>query len=193
LPQWRQEFATYFVTFRLADSLPLDLLQRWKEEKTSWLESNPEPWSPVQRRFFNSNFPGRMERWLDRGMGECILENQSNRECLEVSLTKGDAIDYFLGDWVIMPNHVHLLVRPLRDVKLSKLLQVWKGASSHRINRRSGGGGRLWMEESFTRIVRNRDKLKKASEYIRNNPGKASLVEGTYSLACGKAKWLDPT
>ncbi len=190
LPQWRQANATYFVTFRLLDSLPTHLLNEWKTNKSLWLEQNPKPWDAAQRRYYQINFSQKIAHWLDQGMGSCLLKLEANRNCLIQSLNLRDGIDYYLGDWVIMPNHVHLLVRPLGDSSLSQILQTWKGVSAHRVNQRLGRTGSLWMDESFTHIIRNLTKLKKASEYIHSNPTKAKLKAADYTLSKGKAAWF---
>ncbi|MDQ8207634.1 transposase [Coraliomargarita sp. SDUM461003] len=190
LPQWKQVNATYFVTARLMDSLPIHILNQWKEKKALWLTQNPKPWSAMQQRYYKLNFPEKMERWLDQGMGDCLLKVQANREFLIQSLRFRDGIDYFLGDWVIMPNHVHLLLRPFGDASLSNILQALKGVSAHRINKALGRTGSLWMEESFTHIVRNYEKLKQASDYIQQNPIKAKLSSEHYCLGQGQASWF---
>src|SRR6266478_2047119 len=45
LPHWQQNGAVYFITFRLGDALPRNLLERWKEERNAWLKWHPLPWS----------------------------------------------------------------------------------------------------------------------------------------------------
>jgi REP element-mobilizing transposase RayT len=89
-----------------------------------------------------------------------------------------------------MPNHVHLLVRPLEGSAMREILKAWKGVSARRINEQLGDSGSLWMDESFTHIVRNREKLSRAARYIRENPAKAKLTGSAYSLGSGQAAWF---
>jgi REP element-mobilizing transposase RayT len=82
---------------------------------------------------------------------------------------------------VVMPDHVHLLLTPLRDEKgwpfpLVDILQCLKSATAHRINRMSGISGPVWEEESFDHVLRSEESLKSKCEYIRQNPVKAGLV-----------------
>src|ERR1700686_4643218 len=50
LPHWQQSGAVYFITFRLGDALPRNLLERWKEERNAWLKWHPLPWSADMER-----------------------------------------------------------------------------------------------------------------------------------------------
>lgn len=56
---------------------------------------------------------------LDRGHGECLLRDSANRVIVETALRFFDGKRYALGDFVIMPNHVHVLVVPNDGVKVA--------------------------------------------------------------------------
>lgn len=82
---------------------------------------------------------------------------------------------------VVMPDHVHLLLRPLRDengwpVPLVDILQCFKGATAHRVNKLLRTSGPVWEEESFDHVLRSDESLKEKCEYIRQNPVQAGLV-----------------
>jgi REP element-mobilizing transposase RayT len=82
---------------------------------------------------------------------------------------------------VIMPDHVHLLLSPLRDGEgwpfaLVDILQCLKSATAHRINKLLRHSGPVWEEESFDHILRSDESLREKCEYIRQNPVKAGLV-----------------
>ena len=64
---------TYFVTFRLADSLPTQKLAMLKEDKKRWLALNPPPHKESQTREYHRNFSQRINEWLDAGYGSCVL------------------------------------------------------------------------------------------------------------------------
>jgi len=66
-------------------------------------------------------------------------------------------------------------------MQLHEILKPIKGVSSRNINRMLGRAGTLWMEESFSHLVRSLEQLKKIQRYIRENPVKAGLVEGAFS------------
>ena len=86
LPHWEQDGCTYFITFRLADSLPQRLLDGWKEERRIWLELHPEPWSDVDEAEYHQRFSGARERWLDAGHGEGI-RNPMQSACFSFRLS----------------------------------------------------------------------------------------------------------
>jgi REP element-mobilizing transposase RayT len=82
---------------------------------------------------------------------------------------------------VVMPDHVHLLLSPLRDENgwpfpLVDILQCLKGATAHRINKLLRSSGPVWEEESFDHVLRSHEGLKNKCEYIRQNPVAARLV-----------------
>jgi len=82
---------------------------------------------------------------------------------------------------VIMPDHVHLLMQPLRDhdgwpFPLVTILQCIKGATAHRINKLVQISGPVWEEESFDHVLRSDESLKEKCEYIRQNPVRRGLV-----------------
>jgi len=89
---------------------------------------------------------------------------------------------YEMGDFVIMPNHVHLLVRPLGEWKLGTLIHSWKSFTSHQINDALNRTGVFWMDERFDHLVRNSASLEKFERYILENPKKARLNVEEYSL-----------
>ena len=83
---------------------------------------------------------------------------------------------------VIMPDHVHMLLAPLRDEEgwpfpLVDILQCMKSATAHRINRLLRTSGPVWEEESFDHVLRSDESLKEKCEYIRQNPVEAGLVK----------------
>ena len=116
----------YFVTFRLADSVPAVKLHLWMDERKTWERRNPEPWSDSQWKEYNRLFPARMERWLDAGEGHCTLAIDDVSLIVEGSLRHFDGQRYVMDEYTIMPNHVHVLVSPKPSYDLSQVLHGWK-------------------------------------------------------------------
>jgi ATP-dependent Clp protease ATP-binding subunit ClpA len=170
LPHWRQDGVTYFVTWRTADSLPRERVQAWLEERVAWLQAHPEPWDHATEQEYYRLFPDRWEKWLDESQGECLLARPELRQIVEETLVRSDGKDYRLHEFIVMPNHVHVLVTPLGKHTLSEALQEWKSVSAHRINRVLGRSGEFWQKESFDHIVRDADAAEKFARYIRRNP-----------------------
>ena len=88
----------------------------------------------------------------------------------------------FLHCVVVMPDHVHLLFRPLRDnngwaFPLVDIMQCMKGATAHRVNKLLQRSGPVWQEESFDHVLRSHESLKEKAEYIRQNPVRRGLVK----------------
>jgi REP element-mobilizing transposase RayT len=119
----------------------------------------------------------RVEQWLDQGMGSCCLKDPGAAGEVVSALHYFDDGRYELDCFVVMPNHVHTVVRPLRcDTQpLEKILQSWKRHTSLAINRLLGFTGTLWQEESFDRIIRDEEQLYRCIQYLGANPAKAGL------------------
>jgi primosomal protein N' (replication factor Y) len=197
LPHWRQDGTTYFVTFRLADSLPKAKLKQWERERDLWLEENPRPTAdgesaddgadatPSPRLLqwqseYRSHFTEQFDAWLDAGEGSCLLGCSEYREQLKNTFFNKNGKQYWLEGYVIMPNHVHLLVTPLGDARLSTIVQSWKSVSARKINELRGCKDSVWQKESFDHIVRNAGSLEKFQLYIADNP--RQLDEGQFDL-----------
>ena len=170
LPHWRQDHVTYFVTFRLADSIPAATLELWKRERDDWLTRNPQPHSPIQKREYEQQFVNRFHKWLDAGNGECVLGRPEVRQIVTPALVHFQNSRYLLREWVVMPNHVHVIVTPLPGHELSEILHSWKSFTAKKINKLLGKTGTLWQKESFDHIVRGPDQLERIERYIHNNP-----------------------
>ena len=143
---------------------------------------HPKPWDEVTEESYHERFTRRMERWLDAGHGACMLREKRCRDIVSECLHHFSGIRYDLAAWVIMSNHAHVLVCPLREWRLDRILHTWKSFTANRINEITGKRGPLWMDESFDHIVRDKAALERFVKYIRNNPGKAGLRDTYYSV-----------
>lgn len=161
LPHWEQEAVIQFVTFRLGDSLPVDQVDRFKNQRAVWRLNHPQPWTPAEEAFYHRKFTWRLECWLDRGMGSCWLKSEAVREILTTVLMRfqGERVRHHA--WVIMPNHVHLLFTPTNSVP--RLIQGWKSKSAYEI-----GKGPIWQRNYRDTLIRGADHFANAVRYIRN-------------------------
>jgi carbamoylphosphate synthase large subunit/REP element-mobilizing transposase RayT len=182
LPHWEQAGATYFVTFRLADSIPVDVLAQWKDERAAWLKFHPQPWDWKTAREYMRRFEEEREHWLDQGHGSCLLGEPSAAAVVAEALNHFDRQRYLLDAYVVMPNHVHVLFKPLRENSLVDILHSWKSFTAHALNRQMNRAGALWMHESFDTIVRDAEHLRACRDYIAQNPKKTRLPEGAFVL-----------
>jgi putative transposase len=91
-----------------------------------------------------------------------------------------DGQRYELGDFVVMSNHVHLLVGGMARNAMQKQVESWKKWSAMRINEALGRSGRFWQDESFDHLVRSEASFEKFRKYIGENPVKAGLRRGEF-------------
>jgi REP element-mobilizing transposase RayT len=160
LPHFDAPHATQFVTFMLHDSFPVVRRQEWEGILH-------EPSESLRRR--------KLEAWLDRGYGKCWLRRSDVASRTEEILRADDGRAYCLRAWIVMPNHVHLVVDVL-DTPLSKLLSLWKRRSARAANLRLRRTGHFWEREYFDTLVHDAAHLNRAIRYVENNPVKAGLV-----------------
>ncbi len=193
LPHWTQEGTTYFITFRLADSFPSGKLQQLIQERDQWVKEHAATLPPERQVEMKLFYRERIEEGLDAGYGACVLKDASIATLVESILRHFDGIRYALGSFAVMPNHVHLLVRPLGDHTLSNILFSWKSFAAHEINKLLKRTGQLWEDESFDHIVRNEAELEKFSRYITENPIRANLPTGQARVGSGLAGRMEPT
>jgi len=182
LPHWELCDATYFVTFRLADAVPQDVLRRWKEELETWRKFHPEPWDAVTKYEYQKRFQEDREHWLDQGHGECLLKKSDVAAIVVNALRHFDRDRYVLDAFAVMPNHVHVLVRLAGGQTLADILHSWKSFSTKAINQLLERTGRLWQEESYDRTVLGWNELVRYRGYIVRNPEKARLRKGEFVL-----------
>jgi putative transposase len=106
-----------------------------------------------------------------------------------------DQGNYLLHEFVVMPNHLHLVLTPARDVTLERAVQLIKGGSSHQIHQQRGHRMEIWQPGFHDWTIRDREDYAARSRYIRMNPVEAHLVERPedwpFSSASGKFR-LDP-
>ncbi len=171
LPHLYYDEGTYFITYRLRDSLPANIIKELRNE----LEHSKEPDSIKEKRIFkkydqllhNASFAGNKD-----------LTQMHIAKINEDKLHEPDAKDYSLICYCIMPNHIHLVFRLLEGNRgISKIMQTIKGVSSREINKLQNTAGSIWQDESFDRLVRDDLELYNVINYVTNNPVEAKLVK----------------
>jgi REP element-mobilizing transposase RayT len=188
LPHWRQDRAAYFVTYRLHDSVPEVLMNKWREDRYQWCEEHPRPWSTDTEAEYHKRFSSIIDRHLDDGHGSCLLREPANAEIVAGAFHHYDQRNYLLHAWVIMPNHVHVLVSPGESDSLNRIVAGWKRFTGTRINARTGASGAFWQKDYFDRLIRDWDHFMNVARYIRRNPIKAKLPVGSFVVY--EAPWV---
>lgn len=163
-----------FITFRLADSVPQTVLKKWKAELSSGLITDAQ-W----RR--------RVEYYLDQNFGSGSLKRPVIANLVKDALIELDGRKYRLIAWVIMPNHVHLLLEPIDGFPLPEIMHSIKSYTAHKANAHLNRTGHFWAKEYFDRYIRDSRHYWNTVNYIENNPVKARLCrvpeEWAYSSA----------
>jgi putative transposase len=175
LPHRDEPGLVQFVTFRLADAFPAEL--RWEWEALLKVEDDRK------RRL-------ELEAYLDRGRGTCPLRRAKVAKLVEEALLFRHGADYDLRAWVVMPNHVHLLVL-VQDVPLWRLVNTWKGYTAKAANKLLGRSGTFWQEGYWDTYMRDSGHEARARCYIEHNPAKAKLVVLSKEWPWSSARFRD--
>jgi REP element-mobilizing transposase RayT len=148
------------ITYRLANAMPA--------------ERRPE-WQHVLRIENDTERRRKIEAYVDAGHGSCLLRDPRIATIVEESLWHFDGERYHLLAWVVMPNHVHVLIE-MTEMPLPKIIECWKSFTSRACGKVLGRRGQFWQEDYFDRFIRNDAHHARAVEYIEWNPVTAGLV-----------------
>jgi REP element-mobilizing transposase RayT len=184
------------ITYRLADSFPgsagVPPALRAKEAGGTpalpafALNANGSRASLPQSDAKKTEQRQKIERDLDKGYGSCILREGEIAKIVVDGWKYFDGERYDLVAYVVMPNHVHLLIKTYEGFPLSKVLHSWKSFSAHKIikhleicgrDARAPGGrdSKIWQNEYFDRFIRDERHFSQTIAYIYENPVKAGL------------------
>ena len=84
---------------------------------------------------------------------------------------------YLLIAVQVMPDHVHLILKPNDDITLARIMKGIKGVSARLINQSRGSSGTIWMQEYFDRIIRTQSDLDEKLKYMYENPVRCGLTD----------------
>jgi REP element-mobilizing transposase RayT len=175
LPHRDEPSLAQFVTFHLADSFPAALRSEW--EALLKIEEDRD-----RRR--------QLEAYLDRGRGECHLRRADIAKLAEDAFRFHHGQWYDLLAWVVMPNHVHLLVK-VGNTSLSKTVKELKRYTAREANKILRREGAFWAEDYFDTYMRDTEHELKTRRYIENNPVKALLVREPKEWPWSSARFRD--
>lgn len=161
LPHFDQPGLVQMITFRLHDAMPASRRAEW--ENMLNLEDELERCKKI-------------EEYLDAGYGSCVLRDERIARLVQEALLHFDGQRYRLLAWVIMPNHVHVLIETRPGYQLSEIVQAWKSFTAKEVNKLLGRRGILWQTDYFDRFIRDEQHFENAVHYIHYNPVKAGLV-----------------
>jgi len=161
LPHYDSSNVIQVITYRLVDSLPKKVVDEIELE----LRINPS----------NKNI--KLDRFLDKGYGECYLRQPQIAEIVEAGFKYFHESRYRLIAWVVMPNHVHVIVEPYGNFQIGTIVHSWKSYTANVCNKVIGKKGAFWFPDFWDRYIRNTDHFYGAIEYIHLNPVKAGLAK----------------
>ena len=190
-PHWSQAGAIAFITFRTADSIPKEVLDRWEREKADWLHrhniATDQHWSKILpeldeklRHAFAKHFNRCREDFLDNCHGACVLKQPALAKIVADSLLHFDGDRYRMGDFVVMPNHAHLLAAFASEESMLTQCDSWMHYTAFQINKQLGRKGKFWQQEPFDHLVRSLQQYEYLRKYIRENGSKAGLNKNEY-------------
>ena len=190
LPHYDAKNKGQMISYRLADSLPQEVL------KTAG-SAGGSPAEQAKKRKL-------IEGFLDKGYGSCLLKHPEAAKIVIENWLYFDQKNYDLIAFVVMPNHVHLLIKTYETVSLSQIVHSWKSYTSKELGKLlinadepsalPGGDlfcsanadepsallgiskSKVWQEDYWDRFIRDQNHFNRVIDYIHNNPQKAGLI-----------------
>jgi REP element-mobilizing transposase RayT len=173
LPHFDADNLIQFVTFRLTDSLPKSIFE-----------------DLAIRASDSADLRQQIEAFIDSGRGSCVLKDPVIASTVGNALKHFDGTRYRLLSWVIMPNHVHVLIEQMGGHPLGDVIHSWKSFTATTANKLLARKGAFWAPDYFDRYIRDQAHFDAAVHYIHENPVKAGLVpragEWRWSSACDR-------
>lgn len=178
LPHIQIAGATYFITFRLANSLPPEALNRLAEEKQRIIKLPENKKESAHREWFE-----KYDDYLDQALhGDLHLKNEQVADMVAESILFRDGKVYDLISYCIMLNHAHLVCSPLEKLTgthfgLTEILHSLKRHTAREANKTLQRSGTFWQDESYDHFIRDEAELERIVKYVLYNPVKAKLVK----------------
>jgi len=195
LPHKQLTDCTLFITWRIAFTLPDNILRELAEKRNQHFK-DIKTISPEEENIYRNEFALRhfahFDNWIDKFEGcKYNLCIEPLTSIITDTLKYNDNRKYTISCYCIMPNHVHLIIKPLYKndkeyYALDEIMHAIKNYSAHKINKAVENKGHFWQNESYDRIIRDYIEYLKTVEYVVSNPVKAGLVDkwedwkGTY-------------
>lgn len=173
LPHFDQPELVQSITFRLADALPAHIVASLNQDK--------QKLTSFEKR-------QRIEDFMNAGHGECFLRDPRIGQLVENALKYFDGERYRLLAWVIMPNHVHVLIETIYGFPLHKIMLSWKSFTAHKANEILGRSGQFWFKDYFDRYIRDERHFQNVVRYIHENPVKAGLISNAVDWPFSSAR-----
>ncbi len=177
LPHWQPAEQTFFITYRLAGSLPIAVINELKENYIE-LKSRPENSSQERKEELREEYFEAFEHELENNLNEPHwLKDEKIATIIMDSLLFNNDKQYILWCACLMSNHVHILLSVLPGSPLlNKILQNHKKFTAVQCNKILKRSGPFWAEESYDTMIRDDAHFFRTVNYCIQNPVKAGLV-----------------
>ena len=187
LPHIQPPGATLLITFRLAGSIPTEVLQQLlteAERGKAILNRIPDPQERAQQVYLEQRrLFGKWDAALNTAQsGPFWLRDLRIAALVTESLHYRDGRVYDLDTFCIMPNHVHAVFTPLPKADgtyhaISAIMHSLKRYTARQANLLLGREGSFWQHENYDHVVRDEAEWRRIITYVLNNPVKAGLVQ----------------
>jgi REP element-mobilizing transposase RayT len=187
LPHLEVPDCTYFLTFRLAGTLPQNILNSFRKERDHMRKHPPHKnehldKAEMQRlKYLESR---KVQEYLDKGIGECWLKEPSIATIAKNAVEHFENIKYISHAWCIMPNHMHWVLTPVKttengkvDSLLIEIVQGFKSFTAHQANKQLRRTGAFWNREYYDHLIRSSEEFARLVIYTIENPVKAGLCK----------------
>jgi REP element-mobilizing transposase RayT len=176
IPHYDRPGVEQVITIRIKDSLPSTMLEKYDDQLAKLSGTD-------RCRFF--------DRQLDKSYGACYLKDPEIAGVVEETILHFENERYDLFAYVIMSNHVHVLLRTIPGFEIGKIVRSWKTFTARKANKILDRNGEFWARDYFDRYIRDSQHFEKAVWYIHNNPVKAGLVADAMDWAFSSARELN--
>lgn len=178
LPHWTQDGATYAITFRLSDAMPAEVCEQWRAERDRIInnaESQGRELTIHEQQEIFRLYSDKVESYLNAGHGQCYLRKPNIAELVAHALKHFDGQRYDLIAWSVMPNHVHVVIKPYEGIELPGVLHSWKSFTATKANKLLGRTGDFWHSEYYDHLIRDEEDFFNQVSYVLSNPSRAGL------------------
>ncbi len=175
-----------YITYRLADSLPYEIIETMRLALLEYYENDRK-----------KELTNRINNYIDNGYGSSILAHPLIGNMILKNWQHFSGKLYDLIEWVIMPNHVHLIIKEYKESDINVIIDKWKSYSSKQIIKLSESitnnvdfyiykkeslnnlikSKKIWQRNYWDHYIRSDEELYNTIDYIYQNPVKAGLVK----------------
>jgi REP element-mobilizing transposase RayT len=209
LPHYQPDGYTYFVTFRIAGTLPAIIIDELKKEYKSCLDDisslKIHKEKSIKYTQIKWDYFEKFDQQLDLLSNKNLwLKDNRIAKIVSDSILFRDKKEYDLICYCIMPNHVHMVfyivertacslnenVNERSGRSLYKIMQSLKSYTANECNKILKRTGSFWQHESYDHVVRNDEELNRIIEYVLNNPLKANIIDNVNEWKWSYCKYL---